>query len=253
MNESTIFNFFKSRFSPSAIFEARKSSKKNIILQTALLCILLMLPISIGIYRFNFEAIVFGMESWILDADDMQSKVINLKDGEYAVFNDLVIARNYNPILDTYSKYILMTDDYVRLNYNGLDLYGEYFHNLAELQLENNVAFIAALLTGIQYQILSMLVLMAYPIIAILNVVFIACIAYAASSMNFKAEIPLNFREFFALIAYASTLPVLLSVIIGAFVSVTFVYIIYNFGVAGFTHYVYKKAQRRSKYEHSEL
>lgn len=79
-----------------------------------------------------------------------------------------------------------------------------------------------------------------------LNVIFLLGISVMALAINITAAHPFSFKEIFAFLSYAATLPAVISMLLGMFVNVSFVYFVYNFGILFFAFFVYKKGQTRA-------
>jgi lysylphosphatidylglycerol synthetase-like protein (DUF2156 family) len=88
--------------------------------------------------------------------------------------------------------------------------------------------------------------LMMYPLTIILNIIFLASVSALTLFLNYSTVEKLKYREFFALISYAATVPAILALLLGTFVSIAFVYLAYNFGTVIWAYYVYKKGQQAS-------
>jgi hypothetical protein len=248
MNNSLI-DFFRKRIIPREIFEARLVSKKYIVLQTVIICLLLGFPLAVAIYRINFDSMVNILFPNFTNEVNIQNDILRLTTGENLAFGNEVLIKDNNStdlILDNKNKYIILSEEHVHVSYEGVNLYGGYITNLNTTingEYSSTSNFLATILYDIRLQILSILVILAYPITAVLNIIFISCISLTAISLNYKAQIKMNFKEFFTLLIYGATLPAFLALIFGTLISAAFIYVIYNFGVIGFSLYIYRKCQ----------
>ncbi len=91
----------------------------------------------------------------------------------------------------------------------------------------------------------SNLIGMMYVSLILLNVIFLLGLSVMALAMNITAACTLSFKEIFAFLSYAATLPAMISMLAGMFINVSFVYFVYNFGILFFAFFVYKKGQIR--------
>lgn len=91
----------------------------------------------------------------------------------------------------------------------------------------------------------SNLIGMMYFSLILLNVIFLLGLSVMSLAINFTAAYPLSFKEIFAFLSYAATLPAMISMLAGMFLNVSFVYLVYNFGILFFAFFVYKKGQIR--------
>lgn len=91
----------------------------------------------------------------------------------------------------------------------------------------------------------SNLIGMMYVSLILLNVIFLLGLSVMALAMNITAGCTLSFKEIFAFLSYAATLPAMISMLAGMFINVSFVYFVYNFGILFFAFFVYKKGQIR--------
>ena len=98
----------------------------------------------------------------------------------------------------------------------------------------------------IDYSVQSSLIGMIYISLIALNVIFLLGISVMALAINLTAAIPLSFKEIFAFLSYAATIPAVMAMVAGMFVNVSFVYLVYNFGILFFALFVYKKGQLRA-------
>ena len=67
-----------------------------------------------------------------------------------------------------------------------------------------------------------------------------------ALAINLTAAFPLSFKEIFAFLSYAATIPAVMAMVAGLLGNVSFVYLVYNFGILFFAFFVFKKGQLRA-------
>ena len=91
----------------------------------------------------------------------------------------------------------------------------------------------------------SNLIGMMYLSLILLNVIFLLGLSVMGLAINITAAYPLSFKEIFAFFSYVATLPAMISMLAGMFINVSFVYLVYNFGILFFAFFVYKKGQIR--------
>ena len=90
----------------------------------------------------------------------------------------------------------------------------------------------------------SQFIMVMYLSLIVLHVIFLLGISVMALALNLTAACTFCFREIFTFLSYASTLPALGAMLIGIFTNVSYVYLVYNFGLLFFAFFVYKKGQR---------
>lgn len=95
----------------------------------------------------------------------------------------------------------------------------------------------------IDYSVQGSLIGMIYISLIVLNVIFLLGISVMALAINLTAAFPLSFKEIFAFLSYSATIPAVIAMVAGLFGNVSFVYLVYNFGILFFALFVYKKGQ----------
>ena len=250
--EQALTNFFQNRFTPRGIFEARNAKFFRIALQLLLASLILGFPLSIQIYNLDMSGFVRMMyqrlssdTSWIAVLSEAAEK------GECAVASvgdEMIVytPEDMPPPIDS-DKFILLTNSYTNMRYMGIDVYGDNVGAPVEILSQGNQSpdeLLSALLEGARYGFFSILSLMIYPVVILLNVIFIAVLSLVSLSLNYAANIELHFKEYYAYFCYAATIPALLSLIVGSFTSIAFVYLIYNFLLVILAYGIYIRMQR---------
>lgn len=244
-----LLNFFKVRFLPLEIFKNRNTKIRYIICQFLFVSLLLAFPLALAMHNLNYDYIVSYLFPNILEIENLQNEIINNDELIISTGNEVIIRTGDNTLINfnTSDKYLVLRDSYVEVSLNGANFYGGYTDNLPEI-LNNTNGNTLNLITNITWDVLhnllSIISLIIYPIVIMLNLIFIAFISFMATFLNIDGNIKLSFKEFFALSMYSATIPVLLALAFGTFLSIAFVYLIYNFGVILFAYYVYIKAQK---------
>lgn len=87
--------------------------------------------------------------------------------------------------------------------------------------------------------------LLMYPVTIILNILYTAIISGICMMLNYSASCRFTYKNFFAFFSFSVTIPALCASLVGAVVSVAFVYLVYNFGSVLFAWLVYSSRQNR--------
>lgn len=257
--EQSLTLFFKKRFTPRGIFEARQSKLIFIILQLIFASLLLGFPLSIQMYNLDISGFIDMMYPKLSADTAWQEELLTAFQDETAaeirVGDELIIysPEDTLPAVDS-TTFILFTKTTVNMRYAGIDVYGEYVNDPIETlsqTFSSPAELLAELLDDAKYGFLSMLSLLIYPVVILLNIIFIGALSVMSLSLNYSANVVFRFKEFYAYFCYAATIPALLSLIVGSFTSIAYVYLIYNFILALFAYFVYVRMQRSGKYDES--
>jgi maltodextrin utilization protein YvdJ len=248
--ESGAKRFFINRFTLSGIFAARTVKRRFIALQLVFVSLILAFPLSIGIFNLDHAMVLRSIFTGLTDeagiSDMLERAMADKKqmihvteDGREALMympNAWIVAHD-NP---GFEKLIELTDDSAIMYMFGMSFIGA----IGELQTGGDAAdILAGLVWMTMNEMYALLSLLMYPLTLILNVIFILAVSGLTLFLNYSTVVRLTYREFFALICYAATIPALAALLLGTFLSVAFVYLTYNFGAVIWAYIVFKKGQ----------